>query len=251
MKKECPYCKEIIEGKHANYANHVRWCKQNPNYDEINKNKNISIGVQKNRDKKFGKYKIFSVLCNNCSKIVKVREREKQFPKKEKYFCNTSCANTRCHSEETKQKISKKVSISNRKLWKDPNHIQKMLSSQKSIFISKGEFAIRKYFQWNFPQHRWTFGGNLKHNGSRLIRDLYSNKLKICIEYDGIWHFKNICNQLDHKQKQDQALEDWCLKNNFRLIRIREEIFLKNEEFWINQLVKEVFSGVGKIVKFY
>lgn len=52
----------------------------------------------------FGEFKYFDVVCHKCGKIFKVREREKKFPIKEKYYCSRSCANARVHSEETKNK---------------------------------------------------------------------------------------------------------------------------------------------------
>ena len=58
-------------------------------------------------NKKYGELKHFNVLCNKCNKEFDVEEREKIFPKKEKYYCSRSCANSRIHSEETKQKIKK------------------------------------------------------------------------------------------------------------------------------------------------
>ena len=54
--------------------------------------------------------KEFEVKCKNCDKIFTVIEEETKFPiKGDKYFCCRSCANTRHHSEETKQKISKSI----------------------------------------------------------------------------------------------------------------------------------------------
>jgi hypothetical protein len=249
--KECPYCNTQIDGKHAIYANHIRWCKENPNYNKINKNNNISEGVKKQLNRDLGEYKEFDVKCFNCKKIFQVKEREKQFPKKEKYFCDRSCANTRYHNKETKRRISKTTSISIKKLWKEPSYVHKTLNAENSIFVSKGEREIREYFQKNFPNDNWTFGGNLRYNNFPLVRDLYSNKLKVCIEYDGIWHFEDIHGQLDYKQKQDLALEQWCINNNYRLIRIKEDIYLTNKEYWIDTLVDEVYRGVGRIVKFY
>jgi hypothetical protein len=246
MNQICKHCDKFIEGKHSVYANHVRWCKKNPN----NKKENIKFGILKGLDKRLGKIKEFKVKCNNCNKIFIVNEREKQFPKKDKYFCNRSCANTRKHSKETKDKIRKSCSPKIKEYWNNPEYVKKQMS-KNSILFSKGEVVIRTYFKWNFPNQKWTFGGCLKHNDSRLVRDLYSKKLKVCIEYDGIWHFEDIHGQLKDKQKIDKALEDWCIQNDYRLIRIKEDVFLKDEDFWIDKLVKEVKYGVAKIIKFY
>lgn len=251
MKKECPYCHEIIDGKHSLFANHVRWCKENPNLNIKENNENIKNGCLKGLDKRLGKIKQFTVKCHICSRIITVEEREKQFPKKEKYFCNRSCANTRHHSKETKEKIRKTCTPLTRSLWKDPEFIKKQLKNNSGFFTSKGEVAIRRYFQWNYPKYRWIFGGCLRYKGFPLVRDLYSNILKVCIEYDGIWHFENIQGQLDYKQKQDYALEQWCLKHDFKLIRIKEDLFLENDEYWIQKIENEVFNGISKVVKFY
>ena len=37
IRNECPYCKEILYVNKRTFANHVRWCKQNPRYEEIRK----------------------------------------------------------------------------------------------------------------------------------------------------------------------------------------------------------------------
>ena len=91
-----------------------------------------------------------------------------------------------------------------------------------------------------FPQHSWKSGGRLKHKDVSLTRDAYSNELKICIEYDGIWHFKDIHGQLANKQLKDELLKAWCIENGYRLIRdedghyninILEEAIRTNEPY--------------------
>ncbi len=57
-------------------------------------------------DIKYGMVKEFKVKCNCCGYETKINEREKLFPQKEKYFCSRSCANTKKHTQETKDKIS-------------------------------------------------------------------------------------------------------------------------------------------------
>lgn len=100
----CPYCREHIISNKKVFANHVRWRKQNPKYDEI---KNSTISKLNDYNKQFKKS--FEVRCHTCGKVFNVVEDYRKFPIKEKYFCCRSCANTRKHSEETKQKISKSI----------------------------------------------------------------------------------------------------------------------------------------------
>ena len=84
-----------------------------------------------------------------------------------------------------------------------------------------------------------------------LSRDLYSNKLKISIEYDGIWHFENINGQLLNKQKKDMALEDWTILNGWRLIRIKEDLYKIDKKLWLDRLIESVYNSSEQIIKIY
>lgn len=92
-------------------SNHVRW-----KHGDINKyresNKIASLKVY---DDKKGKLKSFDVKCEKCQKHFQVKERENQFPKKEKYFCSKKCANSHIVSINHKEKVSKTL----KRLWND------------------------------------------------------------------------------------------------------------------------------------
>jgi very-short-patch-repair endonuclease len=47
----------------------------------------------------------------------------------------------------------------------------------------------------------------------------------LIIEYDGIYHFKNIYGNLLQVQQKDNQLEKWCKENKWKLIRINEKTF--------------------------
>ena len=126
-----------------------------------------------------------------------------------------------------------------------------MINSGKRNFTSKGEEEIKKHFKEKFKGDNWTFGRRAFIDNVRLNVDLYSDKLKVCIEYDGVWHFKDINGKLEDKQRKDLLLERWCNKNNFRLIRIKEDIYKQDKKFWIDKLEQEVYNGSNKLVKFY
>ena len=81
--------------------------------DEPVKNKYCGVSCQNKHlnaeraDKKYGDVKKFNVICKKCGNEFEVEEREKLFPMKIDYYCSRSCANSRNHSEETKQIISR------------------------------------------------------------------------------------------------------------------------------------------------
>lgn len=107
IKRKCKYCNNESIMTQYIFANHVRNCINNPKKYIIQENSKNA--VVKYFDNLLGELKDFKVKCSNtkCQKHFIVNEREKQFPKKSKYFCSRSCANSRNHSKKTKEKISK------------------------------------------------------------------------------------------------------------------------------------------------
>lgn len=108
MIRVCKHCNgefENINGKV--FSNHVRWCQKNPKQNDPY---SITKGMLRHYNEIYGCEKEFSVNCHKCGKHIFVREREKQHPLKEKYFCNRSCANSHDVTEEQRNKVSKKLS---------------------------------------------------------------------------------------------------------------------------------------------
>ena len=195
-----------------------------------------------------GEVKKFEVRCGKCGLAFFVSMREKKYSKEKNYYCSRSCANSRVFTESS----IKKKSIKTKQAWKRGVYDHFNYIGRKGFrYTSKGETEIKNYFKTQFLNDKWTSGGRLKIKNEGVVRDLYSNKLKVCIEYDGIWHFKNIHNQLEKKQYKDRLLEEWCKENGFRLIRIKEEVYLSNKEVLLKNLIKEVYEGREELVKFY
>lgn len=96
----CPHCKkEFPEGR--SFGAHVTNCKLNP------KRKEIQDKVNKTKK---SKWKEFKVKCYKCGKEIIINEWNTNKPKKEKYFCSRSCANSRGpRTEDFKEKVRKKL----------------------------------------------------------------------------------------------------------------------------------------------
>jgi hypothetical protein len=80
------------------------------------KNKYCNVSCQ-NRDQNtnrflkrklglYGEIKEFQVFCNKCNKSFIVKEREKLYPKKQKYFCSRYCANSKIQTSDINLKRS-------------------------------------------------------------------------------------------------------------------------------------------------
>lgn len=101
-----PFLVQINPRRVNSYMNTCNYC------NKPVKNKYCGVSCQnrdqntKRADRKYGKYCDYTVSCYKCHCKFIVQEREKQHPKKEKYFCSRVCANSKIHTEETKQKIS-------------------------------------------------------------------------------------------------------------------------------------------------
>ena len=216
--KTCIECNLSFEN-HNVYANHMRW-KHTGNKETFSKNLSEAILAIKAEQK--GKLIEIESICEKCENTF-IFETYENKPK-HKRFCSIQCSNSRSHSTETKNKIANTLSISMKKKWENGDYD----SVEYKYFSSKAERSILLYLKETYPDDEWTSGGAMKIDDEIIVRDMYSNKLKICIEYDGIWHFKNIHNQLETKQKKDRILNKWCKENEWRIIRISESYWHEN-----------------------
>lgn len=244
--KQCKFCGKKfknIEGRI--FSNHVRWCIKNTTNGDKGRKSN-SIGTKIRYEKEYGKKIILEKKCKECGTLFNIIIREKKSYKYLKTFCSKACSNKfRSKDKQFQSKIKKAISSGIKQKWQDKEYATKVLNSQSQTnkrFSSKGEREIRQHFQQKFKNDHWTSGLIAHFKNTRLTSDLYSKSKKIAIEYDGIWHFKNISGQLKEKQRKDKLLKEWCSKNNFKLIRIKEDIYLKNKEktlqkieFFINE----------------
>ncbi len=234
MEKTCDTCGTTLP-THSSYANHVRWHhKDNTEYA-----KRISIALLKNYDKKQGEIVTEEVCCERCSKKFEVSFRKSK--RKEKYYCSRSCANSRGpRTYEFKKTLSEKI----KNMWNDGHYDSIDYTSINKKFSSKKEREIVHFFKEKYADDEWKSGGGLRFMNCSISRDLYSDKLKVCFEYDGIWHFKNIHGQLEKKQEKDELLEKWCIQKQYRLIRIEDGYFESME-----QLEKMIYEQSDSVIK--
>lgn len=251
--RTCKYCGTSFSDMLGKvFANHVRWCNKNiTNGDKGSSN--IKAAKKTQHDSKLGSIEQFDKICENpkCCKPFQVMCRSSQVNKASRY-CSVRCRNligAHSHREWTE---NMKLDASNRtkELWSLTSYSEKVfVNNGNRIFTSKGEIEVREHFKHKFPGDGWTYGGSLKMDEHRLVRDLFSKQLKICIEYDGIWHFKDIKGQLARKQAKDYALERWCRINGWRLIRIDENIYNKNKGIALALLEQLVYSSNIPVIK--
>lgn len=109
----CKHCKGVFEyTRTTDKANHTRHCSCNPN-----KHNTYIRGAQILReriDKKHGAVKKFNVICEGCKRKFVVKERERKFPSKDKYFCTRTCANSvGGRAKRDKYGISQYVTVAN------------------------------------------------------------------------------------------------------------------------------------------
>lgn len=248
-KYKCEICNLDFD-KFQQKANHDRW-----NHKEIPFS---AEAIQSIKDKKLVrdnlKYGIFINEidhCFKCGKDVPITYREKR-GKKEKYYCSRFCANSRNHTQEIKDKIGNSTSKSLKEKWANDDEYRNKCLNGTIIWSSKSERNLKKYFQEKFIDDEWTSGGRILYNKIPISRDLYSNKLKISIEVDGIWHFKDIHGQLKDKQIKDLALNNWSIDNNWRILRIKEELLnTKYSQSYYDLIIDFVYKQNTKYLEIY
>ena len=110
VKNECPYCGEVIYSNKRTFANHIRWCKQNPRYEEIREGtlkklkENATINSsRKNRE----------IICPICRKkfIINVTDHKFKIGEYRK-TCSDECAKKLTALKTDKETKNKKIAHS-------------------------------------------------------------------------------------------------------------------------------------------
>lgn len=110
VKKKCPYCNEVQYVNIKVYANHVKWCKANPLYEE-NK-KRLAEKVSKASIKK----KLYTLKCEICGKEYNIQCTEHRYLIGDyKKTCSVGCAHKLMYLHSDKEERYKKVSKTLRK----------------------------------------------------------------------------------------------------------------------------------------
>ena len=113
---------------------------------------------------------------------------------------------------------------------------------------TSGEQRIRQWLDGNCVKYEFQKRFADCKNERILPFDFYLSDYNCCIEYDGAQHFKEIDHwggkeYLSRRQHNDQIKNDYCNKNNIRLIRIRydEDVY----DVLNNMLMPFIFSNAS------
>ena len=90
---------------------------------------------------------------------------------------------------------------------------------------SKGEIEISKLLEELNIKHIREYKFDTCRNRNKLIFDFYLPEMNICIEFQGLQHFKPIShfggdNRFKKQIINDSIKSEWCIKNNIKLIII-------------------------------
>jgi hypothetical protein len=218
MKKTCRHCNKDFEFERGRqFGAHLTNCSENP--------------AKKQRDLNQVRSKDYHMECLRCGDPYMVRLTEHQYDTGDyKKHCSRTCANTRVHTEETKEKISKGCSkgvtmykktcpcCSGEYETKKPH--QKYCGKVCSIKVkndsgmarmggfasvnaqnrrSKNEVAFADLCIEKFDD---VLLNEPMFNG--WDADIIINDLKVAILWNGAWHYKKITEKHSVKQVQNR-----------------------------------------------
>ena len=103
---KCLYCEKPVKNKYCNVS-----CQ---NIHQWTGKKRPEKYIQEQKERIKNNWKTFSVVCYKCGKKIDVKEYKVEVPKKEKYYCSRSCANSRMWSEDDKKKKSNSATVSDK-----------------------------------------------------------------------------------------------------------------------------------------
>lgn len=243
---------------------------------ETNNRKFCSISCQnkyqnsEKADIKFGLFKEFIVKCEKCNKDFIVKEREKMFPKKKKYFCSRKCANSRIFSDETKNKIRKslilKIKDKKFKTFVCKKCNKNFNSNKKNrIFCSKscsmslkndlgvgkkaGLASVKKQSENKRSKNEIYFSELCKQNFKNVLTnesifngwdaDIIIEDIKTAVLWNGKWHYEKIKKEhsVEQVQNRDKIKIKEIEKKNYKVYVIKD-MGKFNKKF-----VEEVFEN--------
>ena len=112
----CPHCGELLLMNKRSFANHVRWCKSNPKYDEIRKRTIESLSKTLKQEE--NKIKEFTFNCVVCGNEYTIKTSEAAINKGEyRKTCSSNCSHKLTYLNSDKDvrnnKISEKLKYKN------------------------------------------------------------------------------------------------------------------------------------------
>jgi hypothetical protein len=149
------------------------------------------------------------IKCINCKTDISVRP----FQVKKRKFCSGSCRNV----------FNNKFICGNR---------------------SKAEVLLENRLKDTFPELEMLFNNRKILDGLEL--DVYIPNLKLAIEWNGIFHIKNIRGNLETVQKKDKMKLDRCNELGIELFVIEDPA--SNPKF-VTKKIEEIISRLNE--KFY
>lgn len=106
----CPHCNKKVYGNKKVFANHVRWCKKNPRYEDIRKSTIEKISGEKVERKEH------KCMCEICGKEYTVRITDAYWIRgKYPHTCSKKCAKALTSLKTDKESKNKKIGDTLRK----------------------------------------------------------------------------------------------------------------------------------------
>lgn len=228
--KTCEICGfQTLNGRVM--SNHKRWKHITPKGSERYAETQLKLRVARKKRMEV------VVTCKECGKAFTVTTTEVCFKNgKYRHYCSSACAHKQGSKNVDYKIISQKMKEHPVGCYSLEWKIEHPDAACSRKNFSKRELEIVNFFKSNFPNDEWKQG--FLKGTNNLSVDLRSDRLKVVIEYDGIWHFKDIHNQLNKKQNNDKQVLQYCRKNGYRLIRIDEDLKVQ-----MSDIVKAVYES--------
>lgn len=137
----CPHCHEKLIMNKRSFANHVRWCKQNPRYEEIRKSTVSKLKLSNKPCKQD-----YICKCEICNKEYTVNVTPYNFEKgKYKKTCSNECAKKltaqKTNKKEKNKKIQNKIKTLIYNKNKGKNNIHYCKQCGKLIYNTRKHFC--------------------------------------------------------------------------------------------------------------
>lgn len=260
----CKHCQQEVEfEKPGQVGAHITHCELNPNrgksYEKI-KIIGPSMAIRNSENLKEIYYKT-PKICMNCNEVI-------DYENKENKFCNHSCsASYNNKLRPKKQKLTKQIRRE-KVLWKCPVCEKEILlnyaESLKRKYCSgtcrnrinnqlingsrsKAEAMLENSLKLEFKTLEILFNNRTILTGNKEL-DVYIPKLKLAIEWNGIYHYKNFRGDefLQKTQKQDLEKNNECKDFGIELYVVKD---LKSSKKFIKEEIEKIVFLINNKLK--
>lgn len=235
--EKCQYCNKEFKNIFALNA-HYQHCEHSPSYagltkEELIKRNKKGAETYKSRHPELFEKHIYTFICPKCQKEYQVELTEAEFKRGDyRKFCSRKCANSRAHTDETKQKIRESLKTSQTLINPKPLKIYYCKNCGKPFTVVDNDggrkFCCKECRETWLKENIYSKSGGYRKGSGRGEHGWYKG-----IHCDSSWELAFLIYHLEHGNKIDRC-------HDFVMYEYQGEMHKYFPDFILNGTIYEI-----------